>query len=215
MELIDLLSSYSLEVVLIALGCFLLTEVIKLPIKKATARLDEDKRKMVNIVIMLIPLVLSCVASVLYYGIAYKTYFSMTVLSCVISSYVLSLSMYAIFSRIWLVIKGIYSGKVSYNDELTKDAISYIKGKLKELLKSLKIDEKDLASILSSFEDLSKQKELLSADKVCIDLEKIAEINSELDRLSAEKTAKEASIAQCKEKIEKYNAELYKKNDNV
>lgn len=44
-EIFNIFKDYTLEVILIGLGAFLLTYLIKWPIKKATEKLDENKRK--------------------------------------------------------------------------------------------------------------------------------------------------------------------------
>lgn len=78
-----------LEVV-ISLLVFTLTMIIKIPTKKATSKLKEGKRKAVNTVIVFIPIVLSFVFSLLYYGIFEKVWFDGAVLDTFASSYILA-----------------------------------------------------------------------------------------------------------------------------
>ena len=66
-ELFLNISNLSWEVALIAFIVFGLTMLIKWPIKNATSKLDENKRKAVNTVIVFIPMVLSILLNGLYY----------------------------------------------------------------------------------------------------------------------------------------------------
>ena len=127
LEIFEVFKNNKLEVILIGLGAFLLTYLIKWPIKKQTAKLAEEKRKMVNIIIIFIPLILSAVASVVFYGITTREWISWIVVDCSISAWLISLSLYAVVSRIAILIRGLRSGKVKLNSELTKDTIKYIK----------------------------------------------------------------------------------------
>lgn len=210
MEILEVFKGYSLEVILISICAFLLTYLIKLPIKKATEKLDEPKRKMVNVVILFIPLVLSLIFSFVYYMAIKRIFDFLTILSCGISAYLLSLSLYAIVNRFYLVIVGLLSGKTSYNKELSSDTIKYIKDNISKLLKNLKIDEKSLNDVLSSLKNLNKQKELLIGDSVCADLKAIQEVNSQISELEKQKQDLESEITSSKDKIARYKEELYK-----
>lgn len=58
-----LIDNFSLTVFLMSLGVFILTSLIKIPVKRATSAFNEAKRQGINTLIMLIPLVLSFLAS--------------------------------------------------------------------------------------------------------------------------------------------------------
>ncbi len=210
-EIFNIFKDYTLEVILIGLGAFLLTYLIKWPIKKATEKLDENKRKAVNIVILFIPLVLSVVASILYYGLAKDTWATLMVFDSAFSSWIISLSLYAIVSRIWLVIKGIASGKIKVNSELTDEAIKYIKENIKNISKQIKVDEKSLTDIVNKIEELIKLRDLLISDTINPDKERIADVNSQISNLETEQQQLQTDIESKKNILNGYNDKLYSK----
>lgn len=210
-EIFNIFKDYTLEVILIGLGAFLLTYLIKWPIKKATEKLEENKRKAVNIVIIFIPLLLSIIASILYYGFAKDEWATVMVFDSAFSSWIISLSLYAIVSRIWLVIKGISSGKIEVNSELTDEAIKYIKENVKSISKQLKVDEKSLTNIVSKIEELAKLRDLLTSDTINPDMEKIADVNSQITNLETEQQKLESDIKNKKNILNGYNDKLYAK----
>ena len=210
-EIFNIFKDYTLEVILIGLGAFLLTYLIKWPIKKATEKLDENKRKAVNIVIIFIPLLLSIIASILYYGLAKDEWATAMVFDSAFSSWIISLSLYAIVSRIWLVIKGISSGKIEVNSELTEEAIKYIKENIKSISKQLKVDEKSLTNVVSKIEELAKLRDLLTSDTINPDMEKIADVNSQITNLETEQQKLESDIENKKNILNGYNDKLYAK----
>lgn len=210
-EIFNIFKDYTLEVILIGLGAFLLTYLIKWPIKKATEKLDENKRKAVNIVIIFIPLIISIIASILYYGIAKNVWATFMVFDSAFSSWIISLSLYAIVSRIWLVIKGIFSGKIKLNSELTKETIEYFKDKIKNISKELKVDEKSLTNIVNKIEELAKLRDLLTSDTINPDITKIAEVNTQISNLETKQKTLQDEIDSKINIINGYNDKLYKK----
>lgn len=210
-EIFNIFKDYTLEVILIGLGAFLLTYLIKWPIKKATEKLDENKRKAVNIVIIFIPLIISIIASILYYGIAKNLWATFMVFDSAFSSWIISLSLYAIVSRIWLVIKGIFSGKIKLNSELTKETIEYFKDKIKNISKELKVDEKSLTNIVNKIEELAKLRDLLTSDTINPDITKIAEVNTQISNLETKQKTLQDEIDSKINIINGYNDKLYQK----
>ena len=208
-EIFNIFKNYTLEALLIGFGAFLLTYLIKLPIKKKTSTLEENKRKMINIVIMFIPLVLSFIASVVYYGITERQWISLLVLDSAISSWLISLSLYAIVSRIWLVIKGIKSGKLQINSDLTKETISYIKETIKILNKENKTAEKSLETITEKLTSLTQLRDLF-----CQDSSEILKLNNEISSLKETENEYKAQIESNTEKINTFTEKLYTKTSN-
>ena len=60
-ELLVILKDLDLKVLAMGGIVFLLTLFLKMPIKRATGKLQEDKRKAINSVIILIPIILSII----------------------------------------------------------------------------------------------------------------------------------------------------------
>ena len=68
-EFIFNLKNISIETIVISIIVFGLTMLIKWPIKKLTQKLEENKRKAVNTVIVFTPMILCFILNILYYGI--------------------------------------------------------------------------------------------------------------------------------------------------
>ncbi len=211
-EIFNIFKNYTIEALIIGFGAFLLTYLIKIPIKKKTSSLEENKRKMVNIVIMFIPLVLSFIASMVYYGITQKQWVSLLVLDSAVSSWLISLSLYAIVSRVWLVIKGLRSGKLQLNSELTKETVNYIKDTIKTLNKENKTTEKSLASITEKLSSLTQLRDLFSQDNTSEDITKLSDLNIEINALQETEKEYNAQIEANTKKINTYTEKLYVNN---
>ena len=105
------LKEISIQVIVISILVFALTMLIKWPIKKATAKLSENKRKAVNTVIVFIPMLLSFVLTFLYYGLFEKIWFDTVIYDTMVSSYLIAVAIYAIYTRIVILIKGMKNSK--------------------------------------------------------------------------------------------------------
>ena len=209
-EVFNIFKNYTLEAILIALGAFLLTYLIKLPIKKKTSNLEESKRKMINIVIMFIPLILSFIASILYFGITKNEWISWLVLDSTISSWILALSFYAITSRIWLVIKGLNSGKLQINEELIKENANYLKDTIKTLTKENSNSEKNLKSVANKLNQLKQLRDLICENQSDFEAEKLSELNTQIVELEETQKKETESIQKNNETITNYKEKLYK-----
>ena len=186
------LKEISIESIIIAGIVFALTMLIKWPIKKATSKLQENKRKAVNTVIVFIPIVLSFALSVLYYGIFLKQWFSTEMLDTMTSSYFLALLVYAIFSRIVVLIKGV-GGKTA-DENFSKETISYIKQNIKTISKTLKTDETKLAKIVSQIENLVSIRNEICNNSLIQDIAGTEKLDNDLHCLSAQQTQLTADI---------------------
>ncbi len=186
------LKEISIESIIIAGIVFALTMLIKWPIKKATSTLQENKRKAVNTVIVFIPIVLSFALSVLYYGIFLKQWFSTEMLDTMTSSYFLALLVYAIFSRIVVLIKGV-GGKTA-DENFSKETISYIKQNIKTISKTLKTDETKLANIVSQIENLVSIRNEICNNSLIQDIAGTEKLDNDLLCLSAQQTQLTADI---------------------
>lgn len=186
------LKEISIESIIIAGIVFALTMLIKWPIKKATSKLQENKRKAVNTVIVFIPIVLSFALSVLYYGIFLKQWFSTEMLDTMTSSYFLALLVYAIFSRIVVLIKGV-GGKTA-DENFSKETISYIKQNIKTISKTLKTDETKLAKIVAQIENLVSIRNEICNNSLIQDIAGTEKLDNDLLCLSAQQTQLTADI---------------------
>lgn len=121
-----LIENFSLEIFLMSLTIFGATMLLKIPIKRATAKLDEAKRQGINSLIILIPLVLSFVVASVYYAITHRQVLSLDYVSCSLSVCIMSISIYLIYSRLAIILKGIMTGKTKITDENVKEQVQEI-----------------------------------------------------------------------------------------
>ena len=121
-----LINNFSLEVFLMSLAIFGATMLIKIPIKRATSKLDESKRQGINTLIMLIPLLLAFVACLVYFWIADRPIVSLDYVSCSLSTCIMSITIYLIYARVLVIIKSIISGKTKVTVEDVQNAVTDI-----------------------------------------------------------------------------------------
>ena len=177
-----LVNNFSLEFFLMSLIVFVLTLIIKFPIKKATSKLEENKRQAVNSVIILIPLLLSFVANLIYFLTVEKNVLSLEYVSCALSVFVMSISIYLIVSRIVKIVRGVMRGKVTLQE---------VGVAIENVTQSLKSEEgsvvdasnTELDKIKKSIDTLLNLKEKLESSKKDENLTILTEIEGEIKRL--------------------------------
>ena len=143
-EILSLISSISIESLIIGIIVFILTMFIKYPIKKMTSNLEENKRKAYNSFIIIIPILLSLIISILYlvlqqHGFTVDFYLKLSTTSSVVS-----FVLYAIFQRIIIIIKGIKNN--SKEEEMEKN-IDSIKKTFNALIAKLDIDKQQVEKL--------------------------------------------------------------------
>ncbi len=210
-EFILNLKEISVQAIVIAVLVFALTMLIKWPIKKATAKFDESKRKAVNTVIVFIPMFLSLVFSSLYLGIFKKEWFKISVLDLLTTSYVLALTIYAFYSRVVILIKGSKGSSKKKQDDLSKETIKYIKGNIKTISKTLKLDEEKLGTILADIEKLLIVRDEVQGNLLFQDISQAEKIEKQLNALEIEKSELTNEITAKKVEVENYKNTLKKK----
>lgn len=215
-ELVFDINEVSIEVLVISLVVFALTMLIKWPIKKATSKLEENKRKAVNTFIVLIPIILSFLLTTLYYGIVKCEWLSLKAIETAISSWIISFSTYAIYQRVVIIIKGLSSGKLKIGDKSLSEAVSAIKSDIKCLKENLKKDQKELSKVINEKSVLIKLKEQLESAIEDSDLFKLSETNIEINSLTAEENRLKQNIETLQMKINTNENEIQiKKQANI
>lgn len=216
MEILDFLSNFSWEILVISVILFILTMFIKWPIKRATSKLEENKRKAVNSVIIAIPVILSFVITPLFFGIVKNEWFSLMIIEDAITSSLLSISFFVIYQRIIIVIKGFISNKKSVENISISETITTIKNDIKSLNLILKNDENKLKDISKKILCLLNIKKEIEETKDCIDLNKLSETNTQIQTLTNEETKLEEQINITKNQINEYELKLQQeKSKNV
>lgn len=184
-----LLQNFSLEFFLMSVIVFVLTLIIKIPIKKATSKLDESKRSAINSVIVLIPLLLAFLSSLIYFLILKREILTLDFVSCSLSVCVMAISLHLVISRITKIIRGVMSGKIK-----AEDAIQEVSDIVEDAYKNSKVNDtsqnsldkikRDIDILLGYKEELEK---LGKETSITI----LTEIDNEIKKLeSEEKTLK-------------------------
>ena len=184
-----LLQNFSLEIFLMSVIVFTLTLIIKIPIKKATSKLDESKRSAINSVIVLIPLLLAFLSSLIYFLILKREILTLDFVSCSLSVCVMAISLHLVISRITKIIRGVMSGKIR-----AEEAIQEVSNIVEDACKNSKVNDtsqnsldkikRDIDILLGYKEELEK---LGKETSITI----LTEIDNEIKKLeSEEKTLK-------------------------
>lgn len=208
MELLDFINNFSLDILGVAFVIFILTMFIKLPIKKATSKLSEEKRKAINSVIIVIPAILSFILTTLFSGMVNNNWFSITIIENSITSCLLSISIYILYQRIVIVIKGFISGQKMLNETNLKEAISTIKNDIKSLNLVLKNDEIKLKDISKKILSLNDIKNKLESTTRLVDLNSLSETNIKIQELTEIETKLEEQIDNTRKQINEYELKL-------
>jgi len=154
-ELLLMIKEIDLRILAMGFITFLLTLILKLPIKKATAKLQENKRKAINSVIILIVIGVSFGVAELYCGLYLKDWLTHSIYKLAISVYLISILIYATFTRIIVICKGLFSGKIRIKDVYTKEQIKAIKQNVKTITELIKSNKKQLKTITEKEEQLT------------------------------------------------------------
>lgn len=208
MELLDFINNFSLDILGVAFVIFILTMFIKLPIKKATSKLSEEKRKAINSVIIVIPAILSFILTTLFSGMVNNNWFSITIIENSITSCLLSISIYILYQRIVIVIKGFISGQKTLNETNLKEAISTIKNDIKSLNLVLKNNEIKLKDISKKILSLNDIKNKLESTTRLVDLNSLSETNIKIQELTEIETKLEEQIDNTRKQINEYELKL-------
>ena len=180
-EINSIVESFSVEALVVGLITFIVTMYIRKRIKKRSSNLEESKRKLVNSVLVIIPLVISVCISVGYlYYIEEMEIYRVIDIGC--SGWLVSMSIYAVYERSGIVINGVFSGK----QELVKEEVSSMANYIKEKEKTMKIVKK-------------KMEELIESRCKETSLSKVLEINRELNVCSSQLATLSKEIEEMKE----------------
>ena len=184
-----LINNFSLEIFLMSLAIFGATMLIKIPIKRATSKLDEAKRQGINTLIMLIPLVLAFIACAVYFGIAKRPILSLDYVSCSLSTCIMSITIYLIYARIAIVVKGIISGKTKVSAEDVQNAVTDITEAIEnkqENLSETQTTKEKLNQIKDKINTLINFKQKLENDGGVQNMTALTETNNEIKHLENE-----------------------------
>jgi hypothetical protein len=200
-NLISSLKDISIEVLINSVLVFILTMILKLPIKRLTNKLSEDKRKAVNSIIIIIPIILSYGISIIYFGVKQNNWFDSKVLDLGFSSYIVSVSLYTLFERCSYIIKSIKEQGIDKN--LDKSTVDFLKQNIKALLKCIKVDEKTLNSLNTQIKQCFEIKQKLLDNN-----ENEKELVETIINLKQQEQKLQSQINSNKQKINEYQSKL-------
>ena len=180
-ELLTFFKGYTPEVLIIAFGAFILTNLVKKPIKKATKNLNENVRELFNVVIMFIPLILSLLATIFYSGVTSNEWVSLKIIDDAITSWLLSLTLYAVVSKVLILLVGIKTGTI--DSKKSKKILEDITETVKIVDKISNKDDSELKDIENKIKTLISSRDLLLKDSDNLDLSKISMLNQEIKEL--------------------------------
>ena len=177
----NLLENFSLDTIIISLIIFALTMILKYPIKKLTSKLNEEKRKAVNTIIIFIPILLSIIISYTYLNITKNIDTLSSYLNLITNSFILSLSIYAIYQRIVIIIKGIKNNTITFSD--VNKVIEESKDEFNTLLES---QQTQIDIINENLKRLKESKNNLSLTEIFYTNLKIEELTLQKQNLENE-----------------------------
>jgi len=200
-DFISIIKNLSFETIIISILIFILTMIIKIPIKKMTENFSKEKRNVLNSLITFIPLFLSIVICILYSGIKFSVWFSFSQINNAFYIWLLSLSIYAIYEKFKLIIIAFVSGKENYYE------IKEIDSHLDKLLEELKKNKNELKKTDKKLLQLNNLRESIkNSDNKHYNLQDLSKTNIEIKKLSE----KEKSIKNFINSIEIELKEKYK-----
>lgn len=211
-EFILNLKEVSTEMIVISILVFALTMLIKWPIKKTTAKLLENKRKAINTIIVFVPMALSFILSLLYYGLFEKVWLDVKVYDTTANSYIFAVTIYAIYSRIIILIKGLKPENEATNEEIksnfSKETISFVKQNIKTISHALKIEQTNLEDTIAEIEKLLSIRDEITNNTVFQDIALAEKLDEQLHALETKKTTLDNSISDKLAEIDNYQKTL-------
>lgn len=165
---IELLKSVTLETLILSFIIFSLTMILKLPIKNLTSKFNEEKRKSINSLIILLPIIL-CILITTIYCKSFNINLHNNFITISFNSLILTYSLYTIYERSKYILKSLFSSNLTkkeiilVNKEIKKckDDISLIIAKIKKN-KNIKNQLNDLSKIYNqniTLKNLFEEKE--------------------------------------------------------
>ena len=190
---------------------FGLTMLIKIPIKRATSKLEERKRKSYNTLIILIPIVLSILACFIYYGIDGKSNWTDLALKNSMTVYIFATFIYAVYQRIVIVIRGMKSKDTKINSTLPQDVVKYLKQNIKLINHTIKDEEKGLLNLSKQLKYLQDAKTKVENNPTLQSITPLNELDESVAKLKREQDERSNAILDVKNTLKKYEEKLHKK----
>ena len=208
LDLINSITNITWESVVLSLIIFVLTMLVKKPIKVITSKLLEDKRKAINTIILLIPLCMSFILSLVGYLLFENLWQTTTILETTITSWILSLTIYGTVERTLIVVKGIKSNNSESVLVKSKELADDVKVIVKKLQSSLKVQNKELEKTSKQKASLKKTKEILETTVENLDLAKLSKTNIDIQSLTYKEKEIQEKINEISSQIESYTSSL-------
>lgn len=210
-EILFNIQNITLEIAMMSLIVFGLTMLIKIPIKRATSKLEETKRKSYNTLIILIPIVLSILACFIYYGIDGKSNWTDLALRNSMTVYIFATFIYAVYQRIVIVIRGMKSKDTKINSTLPHDVVKYLKQNIKLINHTIKDEEKGLLNLSKQLKYLQDAKTKVENNPTLQSITPLNELDESVVKLKRVQDERSNAILDVKNTLKKYEEKLHKK----
>lgn len=190
-----------IELIVIAFLCFVITFILKIPIKKSTFNLPENKRKFINSFIILIPFAFSYGFNTVYYLCFLKQFLWLDILKSSLTACILSISFYAIWNRIKIIINGLKSGNITMENIMDSTEFTELQSLQKNLTNQLQNNKNELISLSATLNNLLKDKAILESFVSC-DNQKLNDISCQITNLQNEVNNKNDEVNALHKKLD-------------
>ena len=165
----------------------------KWPIQCATKKLTEAKRKAINTIIVVIPMMLSLLLNVLYYGIVKHIWLQPIVLQSVATCYLAATVIYAVWARLIIVFKGFK--KDSATDLIAEQtAASQVKNVVAGATQNNKVRLEALKDVGSQINKLIEARNQIVNNIALKDVANLDQIDNKLQKLNQQKQQLETGL---------------------
>ncbi len=197
---INTLQNYPVRIVVVSVLVIILTNLLKVPIKSVIQNSTEKLKNMLSVVIIFIPLILSFCLTILNSGLFHEVWFSELVFSDVITSWLLSLSLYSIVSKLWALVTGVLTGKTDI-DQMQKD--------IQDITSELNLDKETLTSLNNTLSNLVKHRDNIISNND-IDMEEVLNLDFQIKNLEEQKSTLNLKIVNSEKQMKSYKRKLKK-----
>lgn len=201
--ILSLVNYVSLDTILISFIIFCITMIIKTPIKNITSSFEETKRKAINSFIIIIPIILSILLNLIYIKTFVVEWTSFELIKSIMNSWILSLSIYAIFKRIRIIIKAFIKGEL--DQENLEIFNNEIKNEIEQLLQSIETNQRLLDETKDKLTRLNNSKKVIQSNPDKVNIATIFQANVEIGLLTQKELTLQNEINKTKQKLENIN----------
>lgn len=201
-EFLKIFENYYFRIIIITFISILITNFLKKPIKNKTKFLNESTRKIINIVILIIPFINSFILITLFLGVFQNIWLWQQIFDETVKSWFLSLSCYSIISRLWILVLGVINGEINFNTKVAKEIISNVKEEITSIEKNFN-NKNNLSNIVDGIDKILDINEDITFLDNTENLEQITDVNIEINKKQNESKKFDLKIKHKNSKVQK------------